>query len=300
MRSFKFFRKSYTKNTIAPFHSPDSEHRTPLSSSSAGALPRPARAWTWCSGSHLGGWWQHRFVSRRDDPIQTHSPQSRCQKAHPRGSSPSYTSVVRMLSSSRLKGKLLPLGGWGCERCLRRPQATSPDAARIPRLLPEDAGGALGQGVERELEDEEVDEEVEEEESEGWVWTELNALSSSSASTVQVSLGGMGIQGCQPADTELDFISWGLHSVPWRARDTEEELWLRYREVTDLNEEPCKGRDRHVSSVFLITVSLWNRANRTKASLLPTRFTFGGPLNSWIFISMSLIQPCISSGESVC
>lgn len=27
--------------------------------------------------------------------------------------------------------------------------------------------------------------------------------------------------------------------------------------------------------------------------------TFGGPLKSWIFISMSLIQPCISSGESV-
>lgn len=39
---------------------------------------------------------------------------------------------------------------------------------------------------------------------------------------------------------------------------------------------------------------------QTEGSLLPTRFTFGGPLNSWIFSSMSLIQPCISSGESVC
>lgn len=148
---------------------------------------------------------------------------------HPRGPSPSYTSVVRILSSSRLKGKLQPLGGWGCERCLRRPQATSPDAARIPRLLPEDAGRALGQGVgvEREFEEEEVEDEVEEEESEGWVWTALNALSSSSTSTNEVSLGGMGIQGCQPADTELDLTNWGLPSLLWRARDTEEEFWLR-------------------------------------------------------------------------
>lgn len=28
--------------------------------------------------------------------------------------------------------------------------------------------------------------------------------------------------------------------------------------------------------------------------------TLGGPLKSWIFSSMSRIQPCISSGESVC
>lgn len=131
-----------------------------------------------------------------------------------------------MLSSSRLKGKLQPLGGCGCERCLRRPKATSPDAARIPRLLPEDGGGALGQGagVDRELEEDEAEEEVEEEESEGWVCAELNALSSSSTSTKEVSLGGMGIQGCQPADTELDLTSWGLPSLPWRPRDTEEEF----------------------------------------------------------------------------
>lgn len=52
-------------------------------------------------------------------------------------------------------------------------------------------------------------------------------------------------------------------------------------------------RETKTSSVFVIScrcVCVKGRDNRV---------TLGGPLNSWIFNSMSLIQLCISSGESV-
>lgn len=80
--------------------------------------------------------------------------------------------------------------------------------------LLEAAGGTLGQGAgaERELEDEEVEEDVEEEEREGKVGTELKALSSSSASRMEGSPGGTGVQGCQPGATEQDLTSVGLRS----------------------------------------------------------------------------------------
>ncbi len=85
---------------------------------------------------------------------------------------------------------------------------------RIPSPLPEAAGATLGQGfgVERELEEDEVEEEVEEEEREGKVGTELKALSSSSASMMEGSDDGTGIQGCQLGATEQDLTRGGLRS----------------------------------------------------------------------------------------
>lgn len=78
----------------------------------------------------------------------------------------------------------------------------------------EGRGLRLGQGVgvERELEEEDVEEEVEEEEREGRLGRELKALSSSSASIMEDSQGGTGVQGCQPAATEQDLTSTCLHS----------------------------------------------------------------------------------------
>lgn len=84
----------------------------------------------------------------------------------------------------------------------------------IPSPLLEAAGGTLvqGAGAEREFEEEEVEEEVEEEEREGKVCTELKALSSSSASSMEGSHGGTGIQGCQPGATEQDLTRGALRS----------------------------------------------------------------------------------------
>lgn len=86
---------------------------------------------------------------------------------------------------------------------------------RIPSPLAEAAGLTPGQGVaaERELEEEEVEEEVDEEESEGMVGAELKALSSSSASRMEGSHGGTGVQGCQPGATEQDLTSAGRCSA---------------------------------------------------------------------------------------
>lgn len=80
----------------------------------------------------------------------------------------------------------------------------------------EAAGEAVGQGLgaERELEEEDVEEEVEEEEREGKVGAELKALSSSSASRMEGSQDGTGVQGCQPGATEQDFIRAGRRSCP--------------------------------------------------------------------------------------
>lgn len=134
--------------------------------------------------------------------------------------------MVRMLSSSRLKGKLQPEWGWGCERCLRRPQAASPEAVRMPNPLPDAATGTPGQGagLERELEEDDVEEEVEEEEGEGKVGTAPKGLSSSSTSKMDGSHGGTGIHGCQPGVTEHDLSSVGLRSSLCCLRDA--ELWL--------------------------------------------------------------------------
>lgn len=87
---------------------------------------------------------------------------------------------------------------------------------RIPSPLAEAAGGMLGQGVglERELEEDEVEDEVEDEEREGKVGTGLNTLSSSSASRMEGSHDGTGIQGCQPGATEQDLTKGGLRSSP--------------------------------------------------------------------------------------
>lgn len=113
--------------------------------------------------------------------------------------------MVRMVSSSRLKGKLR--GGCGCERCRLRPLAASADAVRIPKPLLEGTGDVLRQGfgVVRELEEEEVEEE--EEDGEIRVVKELNEPSSSSVSITEGSPTGTGVQGCQPGATEQDLTS---------------------------------------------------------------------------------------------
>lgn len=48
---------------------------------------------------------------------------------------------------------------------------------------------------------------------------------------------------------------------------------------------------KDTSSMLTVSQVPWKRDK--------ARFTFEGPLNSWILTSISLIQPCISSGESV-
>lgn len=68
--------------------------------------------------------------------------------------------------------------------------------------------------MERELEEEEVEEEVEEEEREGKFGMELKGLSSSSASMMEGSQSGTGVQGCQPGATEQDLTSEGLPASP--------------------------------------------------------------------------------------
>ena len=55
-------------------------------------------------------------------------------------------------------------------------------------------------------------------------------------------------------------------------------------------------RDKHLISVFILSP----KNTETEMINRERTVTFGGPLKSWIFSSMSLIQPCISSGESVC
>lgn len=96
----------------------------------------------------------------------------------------------------------------------------------MPSPLLETAGAAPGQGGaglrERELEEDEVEDEVEEEEREGKVGTELKALSSSSASRMEGSHCGTGIQGCQPGATEQDLTSGGLS--PCGPREPEQAL----------------------------------------------------------------------------
>lgn len=171
-----------------------------------------------------------------------------------------YTSVVRIPSSSRVKGKLQLLWGCGWERCLRRSLATSPDAATIPRPTTEGPGAVFTTTgrTDKELEEDEVEDDVEEDEREGKMGNELKAQSSSSPSRIEGSPGGTGVHGCQPGATERDFWRTGLRSSAW-LQEPEDPLWLRYRE-DDL---------------------------------------FEGPLKSWIFMSISLIHSRISSGESV-
>lgn len=85
----------------------------------------------------------------------------------------------------------------------------SPEAVRSPSPLAEGPGSGTGQGlgVERELEEEEVEDEVEDDDREGKLGVELKVLSSSSASRMDGSHGGTGVQGCQPGATEQDLTS---------------------------------------------------------------------------------------------
>lgn len=201
-----------------------------------------------------------------------------------------------MPSSSRLKGKVHSLWAWGCERCLLRTKAASPVAVRSPSPLEEGPGWATGQGIglERELEEDEVEEEVEEEDREGKLGKELKALSSSSASRIEGSHGGTGVHGCQPGATEQDLTSCGLRSSLCWPR---EALWLRQREDARLK-RVCNEKDKS-------SVTIPHRALNSSLLILCPRgkemkqVTLEGPLKSWIFTSMALIHPCISSGESV-
>lgn len=109
--TIQVFGGSYAKKqSFALFHSPDHKHCAPHSSLS----PAPLR-FRHQPGPESGAAASRRTIAasphEQERPLDPVTFISRPVPTGPHGSQPSYTSVVRMLSSSRLKGKLQLLGG---------------------------------------------------------------------------------------------------------------------------------------------------------------------------------------------